>query len=59
MHGGLCDEPELFHSVKYYGDVETKGPLTEGFTMIDYEEILKRGKKRKISTTLIPLTETV
>ena len=39
--------PELFHSVKYYGDVETKGPLTEGFTMIDYEEILKKREEEK------------
>lgn len=39
--------PELFHSTKYYGDVETKGPLTEGFTMIDYEDILRKSEEEK------------
>ena len=39
--------PELFHSTKYYGDVETKGLLTEGFTMIDYEDILRKSEEEK------------
>ena len=39
--------PELFHSAKYYGDVETKGPLTEGFTMIDCEDILRKSEDEK------------
>lgn len=34
--------PELFTWKKYYCDVETKGELTTGFTMIDYENILKK-----------------
>lgn len=39
--------PELFETVKYYGDVETKGELTEGFTMIDYEDILHKTEEEK------------
>lgn len=34
--------PELFTYSRYYCDVETKGELTTGFTMIDYENILKK-----------------
>ena len=32
--------PELFETVKYYADVETRGELTTGFTMIDHENNL-------------------
>jgi inosine-uridine nucleoside N-ribohydrolase len=39
--------PELFTTKKYYGDVETKGELTTGFTMIDYEDILKKSVEEK------------
>ena len=39
--------PEIFTSKKYYGDVETKGELTTGFTMIDYEDILKKEDNEK------------
>lgn len=39
--------PELFTTVKYYGDVETKGELTTGFTMIDYEDILRKTEEEK------------
>lgn len=39
--------PELFETVKYYGDVETKGTLTRGFTMIDYEGILGKSEEEK------------
>lgn len=39
--------PELFETVTYYGDVETKGELTTGFTMIDYEDILRKPEEEK------------
>jgi len=39
--------PEFFTTVKYYGDVETKGELTTGFTMIDYEDILQKTDDEK------------
>ena len=39
--------PELFQVTSYYGDVETKGSLTRGFTLIDYENILKKSEKEK------------
>ncbi len=39
--------PELFETVSYYGDVETKGELTTGFTMIDYEDILRKPEEEK------------
>ncbi len=39
--------PELFTTVKYYGDVETKGELTTGFTMLDYEDILRKSDEEK------------
>ncbi len=38
---------ELFTTKKYYGDVETKGELTTGFTMIDYENILGKTEEEK------------
>lgn len=39
--------PELFTTVKYYGDVETKGELTTGFTMLDKEDILQKSEEEK------------
>ncbi|MFR2846486.1 MAG: nucleoside hydrolase [Hungatella hathewayi] len=46
VHGGHVN-PELFETVTYYGDVETKGELTTGFTMIDYEDILRKPEEEK------------
>ena len=39
--------PEIFTSKRYYGDVETRGELTTGFTMIDYENILRKKEEEK------------
>lgn len=39
--------PEFFTSKHYYGDVETKGELTTGFTMLDYEDILQKPEEEK------------
>lgn len=39
--------PEIFTSKRYYADVETKGELTTGFTMIDYENILRKTDEEK------------
>lgn len=39
--------PEYFTTKKYYGDVETKGEITTGFTMIDYENILGKSEEEK------------
>lgn len=39
--------PEYFTTKRYYGDVETKGELTTGFTMIDYEDILMKPEEEK------------
>ena len=39
--------PELFKTVPYYGDVEVKGTLTRGFTLIDYENILGKPDNEK------------
>lgn len=39
--------PELFTTKMYYGDVETQGELTTGFTMIDYEDILMKQEEEK------------
>lgn len=34
--------PGLFEGERYYADVETKGELTTGFTLVDYENNLKK-----------------
>lgn len=39
--------PELFTGEYYYADVETKGELTTGFTLVDYEDNLKKSKEEK------------
>lgn len=39
--------PELFTTKKYYVDVETKGELTTGFTMIDHENVLQKTDAQK------------
>ena len=39
--------PELFETVKYYADVETRGELTTGFTMIDHENNLNLSEEEK------------
>ena len=34
--------PELFEGERYFADVETKGELTTGFTLVDYEDNLRK-----------------
>ena len=43
----VVTNPEIFQSTRYYCDVETKGELTTGFTMIDYEDNLKKSEEEK------------
>lgn len=39
--------PELFEGERYFADVETKGELTTGFTLVDYEDNLKKPPEDK------------
>jgi inosine-uridine nucleoside N-ribohydrolase len=39
--------PELFTGNHYFADVETKGELTTGFTLVDYEDNLKKPESEK------------
>lgn len=40
-------DPELFVGEWYYADVETKGELTTGFTLVDYENNLRKPQEDK------------
>lgn len=39
--------PELYEGERYFADVETKGELTTGFTMVDFEDNLKKPREEK------------
>lgn len=39
--------PELFEGEHYFADVETKGELTTGFTLVDYEDNLRKPPEDK------------
>ena len=39
--------PELFEGESYFADVETKGELTTGFTLVDYEDNLRKPAEDK------------
>ncbi len=39
--------PELFEGEQYFADVETKGELTTGFTLVDFEDNLKKPEEEK------------
>lgn len=39
--------PEIFEGEYYFADVETKGELTTGFTLVDFEDNLKKKEEEK------------
>lgn len=39
--------PELFEGEQYFADVETKGELTTGFTLVDFEDNLRKPPQDK------------
>lgn len=39
--------PELYEGNRYFADVETKGELTTGFTLVDFEDNLKKPEEEK------------
>ena len=39
--------PDLFEGETYFADVETKGELTTGFTLVDFEDNLRKPQEEK------------